>query len=306
MKRPLIFIATYNEIDNIGQLIQDINKMISDQDLLIIDDASPDGTGILLDSLAKDKEHLHIIHRPRKLGLGTAHKFAMKYAIHYEFDILITMDADYSHHPKYLPILIKALERVDFIIGSRYIEGGGLDYGLVRTTLSRTANILSRYLLAIPLKECTTSYRGIRVSVLKRLNLDAIQSEGYSFFIECLFYITRLTKSVDEFPIFFEDRRAGTSKISKKEIFYGFLTLVRLARKRFFMPLLETKEQSVQMLPACSHCGCLFQSFLTHPSKPRIQNDRVEEDSSEALENTLYCLQCGVVHTNSVYQRTLE
>ena len=278
--------------------------MVSDQDLLIIDDASPDGTGKLLDSLAKEKDHLHIIHRPKKLGLGTAHKFAMKYAIHYEFDILITMDADYSHHPKYLPIFVKRLERFDFIIGSRYIEGGSLDYGLVRTALSRTANILSRYLLAIPLKECTTSYRGFRVTFLKRLNIDAIQSEGYSFFIECLFYIARLTKSMDEFPIFFEDRRAGTSKISKKEIFYGFLILIKLARKRFFMPLLETKEQPFQMLPPCGNCGSLFQSFITHPSKPKIRNAQVEDNLSEILKNTLYCLQCGVVHTNSFYQRT--
>ena len=185
-------------------------------------------------------------------------------------------------------------------------DKGGLDYGLVRTTLSRTANILSRYLLAIPLKECTTSYRGFRVAFLKRLNIDAIQSEGYSFFIECLFYIARLTKSIDEFPIFFEDRRAGTSKISKKEIFYGLLTLIRLARRRFFMPLSETKEQPLQMLPVSSHCGSLFQSFLTHPSKPKIQHAQVEDDSSEIREHALYCLQCGVVHTNSFDPQTLQ
>lgn len=280
MDRILIFSATYNESENIESLIQEIFKFLPGQEVLIVDDSSPDGTGELLDKLAVKEPRIHVIHRPKKLGLGTAHKLAMKYAIHYGFDILITMDADYSHHPKYLPIIAKNVNHYDFVIGSRYIKGGGLNYGFIRASISRTANILTRRLLGIRLKECTTSYRGFRITLLKKLNIDAIQSEGYSFFVESIFYISRLTDNIIEFPIYFEDRRAGESKISKKEIVNGFLTLVRLFYMRLskHLPMIKNDESFITN-NNCNNCGSPFQSNYMSPQQK---------------SKTVSCLQCGV------------
>ena len=152
----------------------------------------------------------------------------MKYALEKEFDYLITLDADFSHDPKHLPEMIEALKTNDFVTGSRYIEGGLSEYGPYRQTISRVANILARTMLNIHLKECTTAYRGFRRELLLKLNLDRIQSDGYSFMVEILFYITHMTSKMFEFPIHFEDRRAGQSKINKIEIFKSIMTLCRL------------------------------------------------------------------------------
>ena len=237
MEQILVFTATYNEAENIEDLIISVFDHLRDTEMLVIDDDSPDGTGNILKELAKKYKQLNIIHRTRKLGLGTAHKLAMKYAIENNFDILITMDADFSHHPKYLKKMVSMMVNNDFVTGSRYINGGGLNYGLYRKTLSVTANLLARNLLDIPLKECTTSYRGFQVSILKAMNLDSIQSDGYSFFVESIYYICRLTNKIDEFPIFFSDRQSGISKISKLEIFKSVYCLFKL----FFNRVLSQK-----------------------------------------------------------------
>ena len=144
IKKILIFFATYNEADNVEKLFQSISENLPHQHLLVIDDNSPDGTGKKLDFFSKNNNRITIIHRPKKMGLGTAHKLAMQFAIKNKFDILITMDADFSHHPKYLPKIVKNLEENDFVIGSRYIKGGGLGYGFLRRLLSVTANFLTR------------------------------------------------------------------------------------------------------------------------------------------------------------------
>ena len=157
MPRILVFTATFDEVDNIEQLVQEIFQYLPGQEILVIDDSSPDGTGDLLDRLSADNPNIHVIHRPSKLGLGTAHLLAMKYAIHGGFDYLITMDADFSHHPKYLPTMVKLLEENDFVIGSRYAPGGRCDYGVVRVLVSRTANTLARVFLGIPTHEATTN-----------------------------------------------------------------------------------------------------------------------------------------------------
>ena len=290
MKRILVFTATYNEAENIEDLIVSVFENLQDTVMLIIDDSSPDGTGNILKELSLKNKQLNIIHRPQKLGLGTAHKLAMKYAIKNNFDILITMDADFSHHPKYLNKMISLMVNNDFVTGSRYIKGGGQNYGLYRKSLSVTANFLARNILNIPLKECTTSYRGFKVSKLKSINLDSIQSEGYSFFVESIFYICQLTKKIDEFPIFFSDRQSGISKISKIEIFKSVLCLFKLFFKRVFprefKKEIQNSEKTLKTCPKCMSC------YQTQTSKNI--NMRKNQLRSNLLTK-FKCLQCGTI-----------
>jgi dolichol-phosphate mannosyltransferase len=238
MKRVLVFTATYNEADNIGPLVEAVFQALPDCEMLVVDDNSPDGTGKILDELAAREPRLRVIHRPGKNGLGTAHKLAFQYALDNGYDALVTMDADFSHDPAALPEMMRQLAQAEFVTGSRYASGGGSEQTLSRVILSRGANSLTRLLLGIPVHETTTSYRGFRRSLLERLDIDGIRSEGYSFFVESIYQVTSRARSeggiaaMAEFPIQFADRRAGQTKISRKEIWRGMTTLARLAAKR--------------------------------------------------------------------------
>jgi len=289
IKKVLVFFATYNEADNIENLLKSTFVHLPDQELLVVDDNSPDGTGEMLDKFAQTNKQVTVIHRPRKLGLGTAHKLAMQYAIKNQFDILITMDADFSHHPEYLPTLVDLMNDNDFVIGSRYVKGGGLSYGFFRRTLSITANILARYMLKIPLKECTTSYRGFQISLLKKINLNLIRSEGYSFFIESIYIIHRLTDKITEFPIFFYDRQSGNSKISKIEIIKSVFCLGKLFYKRIFHDkwYLDEHNSSIHFVP-CPNCNSHYQSIVAVKTYGDSK-DQIKVRSKEKLQ----CLQCG-------------
>ena len=291
IKKILVFFATYNEADNIENLMRCTFEYLPGQELLVVDDNSPDGTGEMLDKFAQTNKQVAVIHRPRKLGLGTAHKLAMQYAIKNQFDILITMDADFSHHPEYLPTLVDLMNDNDFVIGSRYVKGGGLSYGFFRRTLSITANILARYMLKIPLKECTTSYRGFQVSLLKKINLNLIRSEGYSFFIESIYIIHRLTDKITEFPIFFYDRQSGNSKISKIEIIKSVFCLGKLFYKRIFHDkwYLNVHKSSIPFIP-CPNCNSPYQSIVA----VETYGDSKEQIKARSKEK-LQCLQCGKV-----------
>ena len=289
INKILVFFATYNEADNIENLLRCTFEHLPDQELLVVDDNSPDGTGEMLDKFAQTNKQVAVIHRPRKLGLGTAHKLAMQYAIKNQFDILITMDADFSHHPEYLPTLVDLMNDNDFVIGSRYVKGGGLSYGIFRRTLSITANILARYMLKIPLKECTTSYRGFQVSLLKKINLNLIRSEGYSFFIESIYIIHRLTDKITEFPIYFYDRQSGNSKISKIEIIKSVFCLGKLFYKRIFHDkwYLDVHKSSIPFIP-CPNCNSPYQSIVAVETYGDSK-DLIKVRSKEKLQ----CLQCG-------------
>lgn len=239
MDNVLVFTATYNEVDNISSLVETILATLPTCHVLVIDDDSPDGTGKLLDQMRAGQPRLHVIHRPGKNGLGSAHKLGMKYALEHGYDALVTMDADFSHDPHVLPEMMRHLEETEFVIGSRYVAGGSCEYPPLRVALSTVANYLTRALLSIPVHETTTAYRGFRRSLLERMDIDAIRSEGYSFFVECVYQVKRLTSHgggslvrMTEFPIRFADRRAGSSKISKAEIWKGFTTLFRLSVQR--------------------------------------------------------------------------
>ena len=300
MARILAFTATYNEVDNIEELIRGIRQYVADADVLVVDDASPDGTGELLDRLAERESGLHVIHRPGKLGLGTAHILAMQYAIHNHYDILITMDADFSHNPQYMPTLLKLLEENDFVTGSRYMPGGHCDYGFIRTFVSKTANHLVRLLLSIPTHETTTSFRGFHVSLLRRMDLDSLRGEGYSFFMEAIFLVHRISRRMAEFPIHFEDRRAGTSKISKREIIKAMFNLGRVTFRRFFiLPWAKKyhREPAPHPLIPCENCQSPY-SMEIIPARNGPEDDaatfRCTSTEHRTHGSIRKCLNCGL------------
>jgi dolichol-phosphate mannosyltransferase len=211
--------ATYNERDNLSALVHEILKVMPAADVLVIDDNSPDGTGRLADELAAADPRLHVIHRAGKLGLGTAILAAMRYAMDHDFDLLVNMDADFSHHPRYLPAVVAGMKRHDLMIGSRYVRGGGtLNWPVSRRLMSWGINTLVRLLMRLPARDTSGGYRCYSVDLLRRTNLDNLLSRGYSFQEEVLYRCRRAVCKIGETPIIFEDRRAGTSKVNPREI----------------------------------------------------------------------------------------
>ncbi len=290
-KNTLIFIATYNENLNISNLFQSIINISPNYDLLIIDDNSTDGTKESLESLSKNNCRLTVIHRPRKMGVGSAHRAAMIYALNHEYEELVTMDGDYSHSPKTIPLMLEKLKTSDFVIGSRYMKGGKSDYTGYRKWISFFANHVARRILGIKIHECTTSFRAFRVALFNSLNLSSIKSNGYSFFLECVNEINCIDVKIAEVPIHFKDRFHGESKIPKTEIFRSIYKLAVLFLSRIY------KKQTnlinpVEIEGSCYFCKnhCLVEvnhrnknsdffevetykcTSLEHKSKPQVLN----------------------------------
>jgi dolichol-phosphate mannosyltransferase len=227
--KTLVVVPTYNERENVVPLARDILRQHPSIELLVVDDASPDGTGAAVEGLRREEPRLHCLHRPAKLGIGTAHIAGFRVGLRDGFDAVVTMDADFSHRPEYLPAVIAALENFDLVIGSRYVDGGEIrNWGTGRRLLSKTANFLAKRVLGLPTHDNTGGFRGYRRSVLERVSLDSIRTGGYGFLEEILFLCVREAARVREIPIVFEDRRFGKSKISKAEIARAGLTLFRL------------------------------------------------------------------------------
>lgn len=230
---PAVVIPTYNESDNIPSLIQQILALPINAHIVVVDDNSPDGTGKLVDDIARTEPRVHCVHRPAKLGLGTAHIAGMRHAFELHLDPLLTMDADFSHHPRYIPAIIAGLDRFDVMIGSRYVRGGGMQGRNLKLRLvSWGANFFARTILNLKANDCTSGFRTYRRQVLESINLDLIFSNGYSFLIEMLFLCQARGWRIGETPIVYEDRRAGTSKISRAEIYKATYTVLRLAYRR--------------------------------------------------------------------------
>jgi dolichol-phosphate mannosyltransferase len=213
--RILVSLATYNERDNLAPLLAEVRKTLPTADILVVDDNSPDGTGQLADELAATDSQLRVLHRAGKLGLGTAILAAMQYAIDHDYDYHINMDADFSHHPRYLPDLVAGMDHADVMIGSRYVAGGGSEgWPLSRRIISRCVNGLVAFLMRLPAHDCSGAYRCYRISKLREAKLDRIVSQGYSFQQEVLYRCRKAGCRMDEVPILFANRRAGASKVN--------------------------------------------------------------------------------------------
>lgn len=234
MSDVAVVIPTYNELDNIRPLVSRLRALALDPRIVIVDDASPDGTGRLVAELASSDPRLHLVARAGKLGLGTAHKDGIRRARELGAELVATMDADLSHEPERLPALVEAATRVGgMAIGSRYCRGGSSDYGSQRQVLSRTANLLARLSIGgAPVRDATAGFRCFTRRALDKIDWDDIRSEGYSFLVETVATARNQNVPIAEVPIHFRDRVAGVSKISRKEIVRGVLTLVRVLWKR--------------------------------------------------------------------------
>lgn len=227
--RVAVVIPTYDEAENIGELVRSLSEIEDIKEIIVVDDNSPDGTAARVIALSQEFPHVHLISRARKLGLGSAYAAGMQLALGNGAEAVVTMDADLSHDPRAIPALIKGLDDHDLMIGSRYIEGGKIEeWGSFRRLLSRSANFLARILLGIKARDCTAGFRCYRRSVLERIKPHSIKSHGYSYLEEMIYYVARSGFRIGEIPITFRDRRAGKSKISKAEIGRGVLTLFRL------------------------------------------------------------------------------
>lgn len=236
MARALIILPTYNEIENIERLVAQVRAVSSPDatfDVLVVDDASPDGTGAAVAAMARQDPHVRLLARPAKLGLGTAYIAGFRQALAGNYDYAGTMDADFSHDPRHLPAMAQAMDAgADLVIGSRYVPGGGIrNWGIHRHILSGTANFLARLVGGLRSRDCTSGYRFYRVEFLRRLDLDSIVSHGYSALMELLYVCQTAGARIAESPIVFEDRRAGRSKISRREIVTAFRTLYDLSRR---------------------------------------------------------------------------
>ncbi len=233
--RILVSLATYNERDNLAPLLAEIHKTVPSAELLVIDDNSPDGTGRLADELAADNPRLHVLHRPGKLGLGTAILDGMRYALEHDYDLFVNMDADFSHHPRYLPALLAGMEQHDVMIGSRYVPGGGSEnWPLRRRLMSRGINTLVGVLMRIPARDCSGGYRCYRVAKLREARLEQVRSRGYSFQQEVLYRCRRAGGKIGETPIIFENRRAGKSKVNVREAVRSIAMIFRIGVPAFF------------------------------------------------------------------------
>jgi glycosyltransferase involved in cell wall biosynthesis len=230
---PAVIIPTYNESDNIPNLVGQILALPIDARVIVVDDNSPDGTGALVDDISTREPRVFCAHRPAKLGLGTAHIAGMRRAFELHLDPICTMDADFSHHPRYLPDLLAGLSQFDVMIGSRYVPKGGTSgFSVQRQLLSHGANAFARMMLGLKATDCTAGFRAYRRPVLESIDLDHIFSNGYSFLIELLFLCQARGWRVGETAIVYEDRRAGTSKISRAEIYKATYTVLRLFYRR--------------------------------------------------------------------------
>jgi dolichol-phosphate mannosyltransferase len=216
--RLLVSIATYNERDNLAELTSAIHAELPHADILVIDDNSPDGTGDLADELSGADGRIHVLHRAGKLGLGTAILAGMRYAMDHGYDLLQNLDADFSHPPRYLRWLLAGMQDHDVMIGSRYVAGGGTaNWPLSRRLISRSVNLLVRMSLRMGVKDASGAFRCYRVNLLRNADLEAVRSRGYSFQQEVLYRCHRAGARIGEFPIVFENRKAGTSKVDLRE-----------------------------------------------------------------------------------------
>ncbi|HTJ42921.1 MAG TPA: polyprenol monophosphomannose synthase [Kofleriaceae bacterium] len=231
----LIVVPTYNERDNVGEVATRFLAGVPAANILFVDDNSPDGTGAVLDEIAARDRRVHVLHRPGKLGLGTAYLDGFRWGLARGYEYLFEMDADFSHDPKYLPGMLELARSNDVVIGSRYVDGGGTEnWGVGRKIISKGGSLYARTILGVKIRDLTAGFICWRRHALEAIDLDAVRSNGYSFQIEMKYRALAAGLTLVETPIVFADRRIGQSKMSRA-IFAEALLMVwklRLGVKR--------------------------------------------------------------------------
>ena len=228
-----VIVPTYNERENLEGLIEaartELDKVTPDHAILVVDDSSPDGTGELADRIALTDPRVHVLHRPRKLGLGQAYVAGFRRALAEGAALVIEMDADFSHDPAYLPALIDAAADADLVLGSRYVDGGAVDnWGIARRLVSRGGCWYARMVLGVDVRDLTGGFKCFRREVLEAIDLDAVHSQGYAFQVELTYRALQLGFRVKEIPIVFADRRVGQSKMSRRIVLEAMWMVPRL------------------------------------------------------------------------------
>lgn len=221
--RALVVLPTYNEAENLPPMLEQILE--HGPDVLVVDDGSPDGTGELAEELrAKHGGRVDVLHRPRKLGLGTAYVAGFQRALEAGYDYVVEMDCDFSHDPKYLPAFLERVESADLVLGSRYARGGGtVNWNLLRRFISRSGSLYSRLVLGLPYQDLTGGFKCFRRHVLEAIDLGSVQSNGYAFQIELTYRAHQRGFRIEELPIIFYERRVGSSKMSRDIVLEGML-----------------------------------------------------------------------------------
>lgn len=229
-KKILIIIPTYNERESIGPLLTLIIETVPGVDILVVDDQSPDGTGEEVKVFASEtKSKVILLERNGPRGLGNAYRAGLQYGLETGYEIMITMDADWSHNPLHLPEILSAINDHDVVVGSRYMrDGGTINWRIRRILLSWLANRFARFVLGIKGSDLTSGFRAYRREVLEAIDLANVHSDGYSYLVEMLYRAQLKNASVGEVPILFFDRTMGRSKINRREIYRGAFTLIRL------------------------------------------------------------------------------
>ena len=228
--RALVVLPTYNEAENVLALTRAVLAVDPSLDVLVVDDASPDGTGDLVERERANEPRLSLLRRPGKLGLGTAYLAGFRFGLDRGYGCVLTMDCDGSHHPRYVPALIAKLDDHDMAIGSRYVPGGGIaNWPRSRRWLSAFANFYARLLLRLHVRDCTSGFRAYTRKVLETVEPFEIRSSGYSFLEEMAWRVTRCGFRIGEVPILFEQRTLGVSKIDSSEIYLAAWRVLALA-----------------------------------------------------------------------------
>ena len=231
--KVLVIIPTYNEVENIPLISKEILSLDSNLNILVVDDNSPDGTADVVRKIGETENRMHLLFRENKEGLGKAYLAGFKWGLENGYDTIIEMDADFSYRPVDLKKMIDSLGEADFLIGSRYVPGGGTkDWGFMRKLVSKGGSLYSRFILGFPLKDWTGGFNAWKKNVLEGIDLDTVRSEGYCFQIELKYRAMKKGFKVKEVPILFEDRKYGQSKMSLRiflEAFYK-VWLLRLQK----------------------------------------------------------------------------
>lgn len=213
--KTLVIIPTYDERDNLEWIVLRVRESVADASVLVVDDNSPDGTGVLADALAASDEAVHVLHRVGKEGLGAAYRDGMRWGLGHGFDVIVEMDADGSHQPEQLPRLLERLAFADVVVGSRWVPGGGVvNWPIERKILSRGGSRYARFALGVPVRDVTGGYRAFTADALRRIDLDAVLSQGYCFQIDMIWHAAVAGLKIAEVPITFVERERGVSKMS--------------------------------------------------------------------------------------------